>query len=370
LHVLVLNAGSSTIKWSVLDGATEERLASGSEDWRPEEAERRIEPILSRAPPFDAVGHRVVHGGSRFRSSVRIDASVVEVLDALAMLDPLHAPPAIAGIRAILSARPNTPNIAAFDTAFHATIPDEAATYAIPSDWTSRYGIRRFGFHGLSVAYSTRILRARLDAEKRPSARIVVCHLGSGASITAVEDGRSIDTTMGFTPLEGLMMATRSGSIDPGIIFHLARTAKMPADAIERALQHESGLFGASGLSGDMREILAAESRGDPRAGLARKMYVESIVRHAGAMIASLGGIDALVFTAGVGEHAAGIRSAVADRLAFAGVEIDRHRNETPGSDRDISAENARARTWVIEAREDLEVLHEVQNLVGASTPA
>lgn len=368
--MLVLNAGSSTIKWSVLEGATETRLASGSEDWRPEDAERRIAPILEKAPPFEAVGHRVVHGGSRFRSSVRIDSSVVEVLAALEVLDPLHAPPAIAGIRAILRAKKDTPNIAVFDTAFHATIPDEAAIYAIPSDWTSRYGIRRFGFHGLSVAYSTRTLRPRLDGERRPSARIVVCHLGSGASITAVRDGRSIDTTMGFTPLEGLMMATRSGSIDPGIIFHLARTAKIPVEAIERALQQEGGLFGVSGLSGDLREILAAESRGDPKASLAHKMYVESVVRNAGAMIASLGGVDALVFTGGVGEHAASIRSAVAERLAFAGVAIDPDRNQSVGSERDISTDRARARTWVIEAREDLEVLHEVRRIVESSTAA
>jgi acetate kinase len=361
VNLLVLNAGSSSIKWSLLEAASEARVASGSERWRPDEADARVEAILERAPEFSAVGHRIVHGGEAFRSAVVIDAAILRSLSVLEEMDPLHAGPALAGVRAVLRLRPGVANIAAFDTAFHATIPEIAAVYPIPHGWTSRFRVRRFGFHGLSVAYAIDRAQSLLGL---PASGILVLHLGSGASITAVRDGRSIDTTMGMTPLEGLMMSTRSGSIDPGIPLHLERSCGLSADEIARALQRESGLLGVSGISGDLRAVLEAADRGDPRADLAYRMYVLSIVRASGAMLASLGGADALVFTGGAGENSPRLRRDVIARLTFMGAEIDRDANERGSGDRDLSAPPARVRTLVVEAREDLAILREARPLL------
>src|SRR5215210_7540118 len=248
----------------------------------------------------DAVGHRVVHGGSTFTQPTVLDRTVVEDLRSLTELAPLHQPKSLAGIDAVDAVLPDTPAVACFDTAFHATLPEAASTYAVPAEWRSRWGVRRYGFHGLSHAYASR-RAAELVGRPPDGLRVVVCHLGAGASLCAVLDGRSVDTTMGFTPLEGLVMATRSGSVDPGLLLWLQRHEGISSEEMADALEHESGLLGIAGTA-DMRELLA---RNDPDAQLALGVYIHRLRAGIAAMVASLGGLDALVFTGGVGERAA-----------------------------------------------------------------
>jgi acetate kinase len=255
----------------------------------------------------EAVAHRIVHGGSRFREAVVIDDEVERGLAALTELAPLHNAPALAALADARRALPGVPHVAVFDTAFHATIPDEAATYALPRRWREEWGIRRYGFHGLSVAWA---------AEQVLVPRLVVCHLGGGCSVTAVRDGRSVDTTMGFSPLEGVPMATRSGSVDPEIVLHLLRGGKLGVEEIEAALERESGLLGLSGLSARVEELEASD---DPAARLALSVFTYRVACAVGAMAVALGGLDALLFTGGVGEHSAQVRSAVCERLRHLG---------------------------------------------------
>ncbi len=255
----------------------------------------------------EAVAHRIVHGGSRFREAVVIDEDVERKLAALTEIAPLHNAPAMAALEDARRALPDVPHVAVFDTAFHATIPDEAATYAVPRRWRENWGIRRYGFHGLSVAWA---------AEQVPVPRLVVCHLGGGCSVTAVRDGRSVDTTMGFSPLEGVPMATRSGSIDPEIVLHLLRGGKLGLEELADALERESGLLGLSGLSGHVEELEASD---EPAARLALSVFSYRIACAVGWMAAALGGLDALVFTGGVGEHSERVRHEVCERLRYLG---------------------------------------------------
>src|SRR5919202_4152538 len=256
-RVLVLNAGSSSLKWAVLDAATEAVAVQGTESWAEQDPMRHaaVQALLHRLPAVDAVGHRVVHGGATFRAAVVVDADVRAAIAELAVLAPLHNPAALAGIDAVAEAWPALPQVAAFDTAFHATMPDAAALYPVPWDWTQRFGLRRFGFHGLSVLYAVRRARELLGEVPR---RLVVCHLGAGCSVTAVQEGRSVDTSMGFTPLEGVMMATRSGSLDPGLLLYLQQHQGVSVAALDDGLNDRSGLLGVSGVAGDLRAVLAA----------------------------------------------------------------------------------------------------------------
>jgi acetate kinase len=306
----------------------------------------------------------VVHGGTRFRESVLIDDDVRAEIDALAELAPLHNPAALAGIEAASKAFPSLPQVAAFDTAFHATLPDAAAIYPLPWEWTERWGLRRYGFHGLSVQYAVR--RATEMLGRRP-AQLVVAHLGSGCSITAVQDGRSVDTSMGFTPLEGLMMGSRSGSVDPGLLLYLLARQGVTAEELDTGLNQRAGLLGVSGVSGDLRKVQAAADAGSDRARLAIEMFVHRLVAAIGGMAAVLGGLDALVFTGGIGEHSAAIRGAVSERLGHLGVTIDASTNAHAEGDADITAAGVRARVLVIAAREDLSVLAEVQGVLSRS---
>jgi acetate kinase len=320
---------------------------------------------LRSLPTPDAIGHRLVHGGLRFRETVRLDDATRKALADLAEIDPLHTGKALELIEAAVEAFPDLPQIAAFDTTFHATIPEAAAVYAIPYEWTREWGLRRLGFHGLSVAYAVR--RAGEILGKGPS-RMIVCHLGSGCSVTAVENGRSVDTTMGFTPLEGVMMGTRSGSVDPGLLLYLERQHGQDAAGLEDALNQRSGLLGVSGISGDLRKVLEAADAGNDRAKLAYGIFVHTLRRAVGAMSGVLGGVDALVFTGGIGEHSARVRQDVAAALAFSGLTLDEAKNgagisEDP--DAEISAAGAAVRALVITAREDLSVLAEVRRLQG-----
>jgi len=275
-----------------------------------------------------AVAHRIVHGGARFREPVAIDTDVERALEALTELAPLHNAPALAALTEARRALPDVPHVAVFDTAFHATMPEEAFTYAVPAIWRDRWGIRRYGFHGLSVQWA---------AEQVRVPRLVVCHLGGGCSVTAVRDGRSVDTTMGFSPLEGVPMATRSGSIDPEIALHLQRTGRLELEEIEHALEHESGLAGLSGISSRMEELQRSD---DPAAGLAVAVFTYRVACAVGAMAAALGGLDALVFTGGVGERSERIRNEVCERLRFLGdfrVEVVEAREDV------VAARDARA---------------------------
>ena len=308
----------------------------------------------------DAIGHRVVHGGPRYRHSVRLDQEVVDYLKTISDLAPLHLPAALAGIEAARDLLPQVPAVACLDTAFHAGMPAAASTYAIPKAWRER-GIERYGFHGFSHAYASRRAAEMLQ---RPAGelRIVTCHLGSGASLAAVMGGTSVDTTMGFTPLEGLVMATRSGTVDPGMLLWLQRHARVGEPELTEALDRRGGLQALAG-TGDMREVLKRMSSDDD-AKLAFDVYIHRLRASIAAMAAAMNGLDALVFTGGVGEKAAPVREAAAGGLGFLGVEIDPKLNEGVAGDADISAAAARVRTLVIKAREDVEVAREVRRVL------
>jgi acetate kinase len=347
VRVLVVNAGSSSLKLRLLGPADE---LEAEHDLAPDDA-GALDAVLGELARADAVGHRVVHGGERFREAVRIDDAVVAALDELVELAPLHQPAALAGIAAVGRALPDVPAVACFDTAFHATLPAAAATYALPAPWRDRYRLRRYGFHGLSHAYASR----RADA-----GRVVSCHLGAGASLAAVRDGVCVDTTMGFTPMEGLVMATRAGSVDPGVVLWLARQG-VDVDALERGLDREGGLRGLAG-DADMRAVL---ERDDADARLALDVYVHRLRACIGAMAAALGGLDALVFTGGVGERAPRVRALAATGLRFLGVELDEEANARVDGDAEIGAPGAAARALVVTAREDLEIARQVRALLG-----
>jgi acetate kinase len=297
---------------------------------------------------------------------VRIDASVLHRLDATAELAPLHNPPALQGIRALQKLRPALPVVACFDTAFHASLSEAAATYAVPWRWTSEWGIRRYGFHGLSHAWSSRRAAELLGRPLR-DLRIVTCHLGAGASLCAVQGGVSVDTTMGFTPMEGLVMATRSGSVDPGAILWAQRKGSLGVEEVERALDRESGLLGVSGVSADMREVLEAAERGQGRARLALDVYSHRLRALVAAMAAALHGLDVLVFTGGIGEHAAPVRSAACAGLEFLGVELDEERNGAARPDSVISNPDSPVAVLLVAAREDLQIAREVRHLLGGT---
>jgi acetate kinase len=365
--VIIVNAGSSSLKASLLgpgdsvDSALELDAWDGSPDHP--ELTRFLTTAGSRA---SVVAHRVVHGGSVFRHAVLIDDNVIDAISGLTDLAPLHQPRALAGIEAARRLVPGLPDVACFDTAFHAALPDAAARYALPDGWTTRFGLRRFGFHGLSHAYASG-RAAQLLGRELAELRIVSCHLGAGASLAAVLRGRSADTTMGFTPLEGLVMATRSGSVDPGLIVWLLQHGQLEVAELSAGLEKESGLAGLSGLpSGDMREVLHAAASGEPAALLAIEVYLHRLRREIAAMAAAMNGIDALVFTGGVGEHSSEIRAAAAAGLEFLGLTLDPDRNQA-AADAIISRDNSAAAALVITAREDIEMARQARRALAAS---
>jgi acetate kinase len=351
----------------VLDAKTESIQQQGEARWEGAEVgrhQREVKQALDQVGSADAVGHRVVHGGMRFRDAVLINDSVRDEIARLGELAPLHNPAAVAGIDAARQRFPGVPQIATFDTAFHASMPEAAAVYPVPWEWTTRWGVRRFGFHGLSVSYAVARTRELL-AYDQSTRRLVVCHLGAGCSITAVADGVSVDTSMGFTPLEGLMMAQRSGSVDPGLLLYLLTRHGMDAASLDQALNERSGLLGVSGVSADLRQVLAAAEAGQERARLARDMFVHRIVSCIGAMVAVLGGLDALVFTGGIGEHSSLVRSAATDAIAYLGVRLASDVNQSNPVDRDISEPGSAVRVLVITAREDLAILRQVKQILN-----
>jgi acetate kinase len=361
MRVLVVNAGSSSLKLRLLDDRDvleqSADLPSGPDGFDT----AHLADVLTGWDEPDVVGHRIVHGGTRFTQAVRVDADVERQLRELTDLAPLHQPKSLAGLDAVTALLPDTPAVACLDTAFHANLPAEAATYAIPRQWRAKYGIRRYGFHGLSHNYASRRAAQLLD---RPitDLRIVTCHLGAGASLAAVLAGRSVDTTMGFTPLEGLVMATRSGTVDPGLVLWLQEHEHLTADDVATALEQRSGILALAGTA-DMREVDAAAQRGEPDAQLALDIYIHHLVAGIAAMSAATSGLDALVFTGGIGEHSSIVRSSAAGRLAYLGVAID-DRNNTIQADGLISPPEASVQSLVITAREDLQIAAEVRQLL------
>jgi acetate kinase len=364
VRILVLNGGSSSFKCALYEcseGALPETAAQPL--WK-EHLElpsgglvAALEPVLRSTGKPDLAGHRIVHGGKTYRATTKLTPEVRAAIAAQAEIAPGHNRlelEAIDTVSGVFGA--SLPQVAVFDTAFHATIEPAAYFYAGPHEWAGRDGIRRYGFHGISYQYASR--RASEILNKTPG-RALLCHLGNGASLCAVREGKSIDTTMGFTPLEGLMMGTRCGSIDPGIIVYLLRHRAYTADQLDRILNRESGLLGVSGVSADMRAVLQAADNGDGRAQLALDVYLHRLVREAGAMIAVLGGLDVLVFTGGVGENSASVREALCRQLAFLGIVLDPAKNVSSEEDRNIAAANSNIPILVIHAQEEWEIARE-----------
>ncbi len=392
MKILVCNAGSSSFKFSLYETEGDILLAEGSIDWTTKptqlvyrrtgakeireelnlkkhaDAAGRILDDLQAGPSaplhgladIQAVAHRVVHGGDRYSSAVRITPEVKQAIAELAELAPLHNPASLDGITAAEQALPGHPQVAVFDTAFHTTLSEAARTYAVPPKWRRDWGIRRYGFHGLSHSYCA---SRAAEMVGREDLRLVIAHLGNGASVSAVRHGSCVDTSMGFTPLEGLMMGTRSGTVDPGILLYLLRQKGLGVNAMDKALNYESGLLGVSGVSSDMRRVLSALPS-NPEARLAVDIYVHRIRQTVGSMAATLGGIDALVFTAGVGEHAPEIRRRVCENLNVLGLELDQRANEKCRADADVGAPESPARILVIATREDLAILRETRRLL------
>lgn len=386
---LILNSGSSSLKFHLANLKSKVILAHGLADWAGDTCRYRLQSqsvnfqstlsFYGPAPCFNhlvndlqsrfqnemnqliVIGHRVVHGG-KFANATLLDSNALDEIKLASTFAPLHNPPALELIHEVFKLLPNIKQIACFDTAFHSTMPRAAYTYPIPHAWTEDFKLRRFGFHGLNYAWCSAKAALMLGQEKT---NLVICHLGHGASACAVSNGKSIYTTMGLTPLEGLMMGTRSGTIDPGIIFHLERTQKLSPGEIEKALLKDSGLLGVSGKSADMRMVISLAQQGDERAKLAIEIYCLRVQQTIGALSATLGGLDGVIFTAGVGENAPLIREKVISQLGFLGLELDQALNHVCIPDCDISSANSKGRVLVITAREELQMLHELGSLVN-----
>jgi acetate kinase len=347
--ILVVNAGSTSLKLHAVE-ADGRSVA--------------VESFADCPAGVEAVAHRVVHGGRRFREPVVIDAQVREEIFELEVLAPLHNAPALEAIEAAERALPDVPHVAVFDTGFHRTIPDEAAVYPVPSRWRDEWGVRRYGFHGLSVEWCAERVPELLG---RTVERLVVCHLGGGSSVTAVREGRSVDTTMGFSPLEGVPMATRSGSVDPGAIVYLLRERELRAESLDHALNFESGLKALAGGDGDMIEVERRVAAGDRDAALALEVLLHRLTGAVAAMAAAAGGMDALAFTAGIGEGSALVRERLCDRLGFLGVELDTARNEAAAPDCDVAEDGSSVRVLVVRAREELVAARAARALLSSA---
>ena len=388
--ILVLNCGSSSLKFSLFDkeertrlsglieriGADESELVlirGGEEERRGVRAVDHAEAmdrmhevfceIYQDASAIEAIGHRIVHGGERFVEATLITPEVEEGIAACAALAPLHNPAHLAGIRAAREYFAALPHIAVFDTAFHQTLPEQAYLYALPYELYEQEGLRRYGFHGTSHRYVAQRAAVLLQVESFTG---ITCHLGNGASLAAISKGRSVDTSMGLTPLEGIAMGTRSGDVDPAVVFHLVRQRGMEIDEIERLLNNESGLLGLSGFSQDMREIEEAALGGDQRSRLALEVFSYRVRKYIGAYFAVLGRIDALVFTGGIGEKSASVRRWVVQGLEGLGLELDRARNRAvSGGEGEISAFDSRVRVLVVPTNEELVIAQEVREVIS-----
>ncbi|MFH1922994.1 MAG: acetate kinase [Planctomycetota bacterium] len=396
MSILVINAGSSSVKFGLFDFDTLEPVARGLLDWaggdrratvtlEPREGDairkeldvpdyrtgvvRALEMLRGSGivaggeAEIRAVGHRLIHGGEEIREPVRIDAGMKKTIGRYAHLAPLHIPPGLEAIEATEAALPGVPQVGLFDTAFFADVPPCAYLYPVPYHWYEQWGIRRFGFHGTSHSYCTDRAAEMLQKDKR-ELRLVICHLGQGSSATAVRNGVAVTNTMGFTPLEGLMMGTRSGTVDPGILIYVQREHGLSAAELDEILHKQSGLLGLSGVSSDFRQVEAAAQAGNRRAQLAMDVYAYRVRETIGALAVTLGGMDALVFTGGIGENSVGLRSEVCRGLEVLGVHLHEKRNEHCRPDSDVAAGNSPARVLLIHTREDLMIAREARRLV------
>ena len=388
MNILIINCGSSSVKIDILDSETGVRqfkarvqrvgsdkcaLKMGDEETSLPNADHAsaIEAVLAKAPTdtIKAVGHRVVHGGDQFSAPVRIDTEVEDAIESLIPMAPLHNPVNLAGIRAAKKVLPDLPHIAVFDTAFHQTLPKRAFTYALPSELQKKYGFRRYGFHGTSHHWVARRAAEFLKEDLR-DLRIITCHLGNGCSVTAVENGRSIETSMGMSPLEGLVMGTRSGDIDPGVILELQRQEGLSVDELDQLLNKKSGLLGLSGISNDMRDIDQRASEGDEACRLAIRVFCHRLRKYIGAYAAVMGGVDAIVFTAGIGENSAWVREQVTQRLSFLGARLDEDLNREAKVDQEnpvsvISTDHSRTRLLVVATDEAHAIARDAEDLVN-----
>lgn len=371
MNILALNAGSSSLKFrlfAVNDG-TETILTEG-------EAERvggealadAAEKAMNQCRPLgiDAVGHRVVQGGSQFTAATRVSPEMLTELKTLRGLDPLHNPGEIGLIEATQKLLPGVPNVACFDTAFHRTLPEVAHTYALPRELSDRLGLRRYGFHGLSHQYVSRRLLECLGRDAAGT-RLITCHLGSGASVCALKDGKSVDTSMGMTPLEGLVMGTRSGDVDPGLLLYLLREQKMTPEELDDLLNKQSGLFGVSGVGSDVRDLEKAAGEGNAQAALALELFACRVRKYLGAYAAALGGLGAVAFTGGIGERSAVMRGRICAGLEFFGVTLDAAVNQSGGGKEaaQISAAGSAVSVWVIPTDEERQMAREVAEVLG-----
>jgi acetate kinase len=392
VNVLVLNAGSSSLKFSLLrlNGQKEELLAKGLvEKWGTADASLKMtaagrdvdnRPVAAETPDqaaehairacqelgIDALGHRVVHGGPRFREPARIDPQVIAAIRDVTHLAPLHNGLALAGIEAGTRVLPETPAVAVFDTAFHQTIPEVAALYPLPIELSQQYALRRYGFHGISHRYVSGELLGLINRSRKGS-RMITLHLGNGASVCAVRDGISVDTSMGLTPMEGLVMGTRTGDIDPGLLLHLMREAKMDAGQLDELLNRRSGLLGLSGRGSDLRDIEQAGRDGDARCELALEIFAYRVRKYVGAYFVALGAVHAIAFAGGIGEHSADARRRVCTGLRPLGIHLDSAKNTAAPSDQPtlISADFSGAQIWVIPTDEERQIAREVRQILS-----
>lgn len=396
MKILVINCGSSSLKYQLIDMLDEKVMAKGlverigiegsSLTHRPAGRDKVVieteirnhkaavklvldtlvdskRGVISSMSEISAVGHRVVHGAEKYANSVLITPDVMKALEECSAIAPLHNPPNIIGINACSAIMPDVPMVAVFDTAFHQTMPDYAYMYGLPYEYYQRYGIRKYGFHGTSHRYVSQIA-AQLLGKPCAYTRIVTCHLGNGASIAAVKGGKSVDTSMGFTPLDGLIMGTRCGSIDPAIIQYLCSTAKMSVDEINDVMNKKSGFLGLSGISSDSRDLEDAAKRGNKRAQLALNAFYYRIKKYIGAYAAAMGGIDALVFTAGIGENSVVARQRICTGLEFLGIKIDPERNDVRGKVAEISPDDSMVKVYLIPTNEELMIARDTKEIV------
>ena len=396
MKILVLNCGSSSIKYalynmddkSVMTSGGAERVGMEGSFVKVKLADGTKKEIMHDIPEhtegvkfifslltdpqigvikdlkeIDAVGHRMVHGGEKFNKSVLLTEEVLDAFEECIDLAPLHNPANLKGVRAVSELMPGLPQVGVFDTAFHQTMPKRAYMYALPYRLYKQYGVRRYGFHGTSHRYVSQRVCEFLDVNPKGK-RIITCHIGNGASIAAIMDGKCVDTSMGLTPLEGLMMGTRAGDVDGGAITFLAKKLDLDADGMSNLLNKQSGVLGITGESSDMRDVENAAANGDERAQLALDMYFYRIKKYIGAYAAAMGGVDIIVFTAGVGENQAGMREEVCKGLEFLGVKFDASKNNFRGEERVISADDSKVTVCVIPTDEELMIATDTMNLL------
>ena len=399
MKVLVINCGSSSLKYQVLDMTNEELLAKGlverigikgsiinHEKTGQEKFKLEIpmkdhkdaighvlealldkdHGVLASMEDIGAVGHRVVHAGEKYAYSVKITQDVIDALEECTDLAPLHNPPNLLGIAACKELMPNTPMVGVFDTAFHQTMNPEVFIYAIPYEYYDKYRVRRYGFHGTSHKYVAE-RAAQILGKDSNNFKVITCHLGNGASITAVKDGKCINTSMGFTPLEGLVMGTRSGDIDPAIISFLAEKEGISVDAVNTILNKKSGVMGISGVSSDFRDLETAAEEGNQRAELAIKVFAHRVKFYIGAYIAELNGADAIVFTAGVGENDIGMRALILQEMDHLGIRLDEKANDVRGKERIISTEDSKVKVLLVPTNEELMIARDTYHIISGA---